>query len=103
VDVYNLLGSIARERCDEEGFVFYEQALRVCHERDLPRNTEAAILHGYGKLHCACGRPEEGRGYLEAARDVYRARGYATELARVEEDLVRFAAQAAVERKPEPV
>ncbi|HEY0036397.1 MAG TPA: tetratricopeptide repeat protein, partial [Longimicrobium sp.] len=28
VDVYSLLGSIARERCDDEGFVFYEQARR---------------------------------------------------------------------------
>ena len=95
VDVYTLLGGIARERCDEEGFVFYEQALRVCHERGLPRKTEAAILHGYGQLHCACGRPEEGRGYLDAARDVYRALGLGPELARVEEDVAKL--------EPEPV
>lgn len=95
VDVYTLLGAIARERCDEEGFVFYEQALRVCQERGLPRKTQAAILHGYGQLHCACGRPEEGRGYLEAARDVYAALGLGPELARVEQDVARVA--------PEPV
>lgn len=95
IDVYNLLGAIARERCDEEGFVFYEQGLRVCHERALPRKTEAAVLHGYGQLHCACGRPDEGRGYLEAARDVYRALGFAPELTRVEQDVARL--------QPEPV
>lgn len=95
VDVYNLLGAIARERSDEEGFVFYEQGLRVCQERGLPRKTEAAVLHGYGQLHCACGRPEEGRGYLDAARDVYRALGFAPELARVERDVARL--------QPEPV
>ncbi|HST62466.1 MAG TPA: hypothetical protein VLK84_27425 [Longimicrobium sp.] len=95
VDVYNLLGAIARGRCDEEGFVFYEQGLRVCQERGLPRKTEAAVLHGYGQLHCACGRPEEGRGYLDAARDVYRALGFAPELARVENDVARL--------EPEPV
>jgi tetratricopeptide (TPR) repeat protein len=95
VDVYNLLGALARERCDEEGFVFYEQGLRVCQERGLPRKTEAAVLHGYGQLHCACGRPEEGRGYLDAARDVYRALGFAPELARVERDVERL--------EPEPV
>jgi tetratricopeptide (TPR) repeat protein len=95
IDVYNLLGAIARERCDEEGFVFYEQGLRVCQERALPRKTEAAVLHGYGQLHCACGRPEEGRGYLDAARDVYRALGFAPELARVERDMARL--------EPEPV
>jgi tetratricopeptide (TPR) repeat protein len=101
IDVYNLLGAIARERCDEEGFVFYEQALRVCHERALPRKTEAAILHGYGQLHCACGRPEEGRGYLEAAHDIYRALGFAPELARVEDNLRRLVPET--EREPEPV
>ena len=95
IDVYNLLGAIARERSDEEGFVFYEQGLRVCQERALPRKTEAAVLHGYGLLHCACGRPEEGRGYLDAARDVYRDLGFAPELARVERDVARL--------EPEPV
>jgi tetratricopeptide (TPR) repeat protein len=99
IDVYTLLGSIARDRCDQEGFVFYEQALRVCHERALPRKTEAAILHGYGQLHLACDRPEEGRGYLEAARDVYRALGFAPELGRVEENLRKLEP----EREPEPV
>jgi tetratricopeptide (TPR) repeat protein len=87
VDVYALLGAIARERRDGEGFVFYEEALRVCHERALPRKREAALLHGYGLLHLSCGRADEGRGYLEAARDVYRLLGFAPELGRVEEAL----------------
>lgn len=90
VDVYVLLGDVARSRCDEEGFVFYEQALSVCHERALPRKTEAAILHGYGLLHAACGRPAEARAYLEAARDTYQALGFAPELARVAADLARL-------------
>lgn len=84
VDVYALLGSVARERCDEEGFVFYEQALRLCQERQLPSKIEAALLFGYGRLHGACGRRDEGRGYLEAAAERFRALGFARELARVE-------------------
>jgi tetratricopeptide (TPR) repeat protein len=87
VDVYLLLGGIARARVDEEGFVFYEQALRVCHERGLPRKTEAAVLHGYALLHGACGRPAEARAYLEAAREIYDALGFLPELARVDGDL----------------
>ncbi|HKP74273.1 MAG TPA: tetratricopeptide repeat protein, partial [Longimicrobiaceae bacterium] len=87
VSVYGLLGGIARSRCDEEGFVFYEQALNVCHERGLPRKDEAAVLHGYGMLHAACGRPAEARAYLEAAREIYNALGFAPELARVDRDL----------------
>lgn len=87
VNVYGLLGGIARARRDEEGFVFYEQALNVCHERGLPRKDEAAVLHGYALLHAACGRPAEARAYLEAAREIYRSLGFVPELGRVDADL----------------
>lgn len=87
VDVYLLLGSVARAQRDEEGFVFYEQALRVCRERGLPRKTEAAILHDYGVLHARCNRPSEARAYLEAAGEIYRALGFAPELTRLAGDL----------------
>jgi tetratricopeptide (TPR) repeat protein len=97
VDVYVLLGKVARERSAEEGFVFYEEALRVCRERMLPRKTEASVLHGYGLLHASCGRPEEARAYLEAARDIYRDVGFAPELARLE------AALAGLPAAPAPV
>ncbi len=87
VDVYDLLGFIARTRCDEEGFVFYEQALKVCQERSLPQVQEAKIYHGYGRLHQACGRIEEAAAYLERAREIYASLGLAAELGRVVEDL----------------
>ena len=96
VDVYALLGSIARARCDEEGFVFYEQALAVIHERALPKRDEAVVMQGYGLLHGACGRPVEARAYLEAARETYRALGYAREIGKVEEDLAALEGVAAV-------
>ncbi|CAA9365914.1 MAG: hypothetical protein AVDCRST_MAG68-4842 [uncultured Gemmatimonadetes bacterium] len=87
VDVYLLLGSVARAQRDEEGFVFYEQALRVCRERAMPRKSEAGILHDYGLLHARCARPAEARAYLEAAAEIYRALGLAPELGRVMADL----------------
>ncbi|MFL5384765.1 MAG: tetratricopeptide repeat protein [Longimicrobiaceae bacterium] len=87
VPVYGVLGAIARARCDEEGFVYYEQALNVIHERGLPRKEEAAMLHGYAMLHAACGRPVEARAYLDAAREIYESLGFAPELARVDADL----------------
>ncbi len=90
VDVYLLLGSVARAQRDEEGFVFYEQALRVCRERALPRKTEATILHDYGVLHARCARPAEARAYLEAAGEIYRALGLAPELARLNAELEGF-------------
>lgn len=95
VEVYGLLGSIARTRCDEEGFVFYEQALNVCHERGLPRKYEAAVLQGYGMLHGSCGRPAEARAYLEAAREIYASLGFVPELARVDGELAALEPAAA--------
>jgi tetratricopeptide (TPR) repeat protein len=92
VDVYDLLGAIARHRRDEEGFVFYEQALSICRERELPRKTEATIYHGYGKLKLACAQVEEGVEYLELARGLYAELGLATELGRVVADLEAAAA-----------
>ena len=87
VDVYELLGELARNRCDEEGFVFYEQALRVCRERDLPAKTVASVHHGYGRLHAACGRPAEARAYLELARETFQSLGMPPEVERVESAL----------------
>jgi tetratricopeptide (TPR) repeat protein len=88
VDVYVLLGSLARLRQDDGGFVFFEQALEVCREHALPDKTHAGVLHGYGQLHTACGRPAEGQAYLEAALEIYRTLGFAREAANVEADLV---------------
>jgi tetratricopeptide (TPR) repeat protein len=88
VDVYALLGSLARLRRDEGGFVFYEQALEMCREHALPAKTRAGILQGYGQLHLACGSRTEGHAYLEAALELYRTLGFAREAARVEADLV---------------
>lgn len=89
VDTYRLLGSIARARRDEEGFVFFEQALSVCRERELPEVRQAFVYHGYGRFHASCGREEEGVAYLERARDIYAELGLASELGQVESDLVR--------------
>jgi len=87
VDVYELLGSIARARRDGEGFVFYEQALEVCRERGLPPKTEAAIYHGYGRLYLECGQAPDAVPYLERARDLYAGLGLDIELARVSDEL----------------
>lgn len=95
VEVYLLFGDISRARCDEEGFVFYEQALEVCRERGLPRVKAAAVHRGYGLLLKACGRPAEAQAYLQQARATYAELGLARELSRVEADLAELEAPAA--------
>ncbi len=87
VDIYALFGRIARARCDEEGLVFYEQALQVCRERGLPQVKVAWMYHEYGLLYNACGRSAEALAYVERARDIYAELGMAPELSRVQRDL----------------
>jgi tetratricopeptide (TPR) repeat protein len=87
VDVYDLLGTIARHRRDEGGFVFYEQALSITRERALPSRVEALLYHGYGRLQLACGTPDEALAYLERSGRIYRSLGLAPELAAVLADL----------------
>ncbi|HEV2147323.1 MAG TPA: tetratricopeptide repeat protein [Longimicrobiaceae bacterium] len=89
VEVYGLFGKIARRRCDEEGFVFFEQALNVCRERELPAVKEAGVYEEYGLLHLACGRRTEAEAYLEQARAVYRDLGLGRDLVRVDGELAR--------------
>lgn len=87
VNVYLLLGAIARAEYDVDGFIFYEQALEVCRERTLPRIKEAEVYHGYGQLYAVCGRAGEAREYLEHARAIYQTLGLRYELANLEAEL----------------
>jgi tetratricopeptide (TPR) repeat protein len=96
VDVYDLLGSIARARCDEEGFVFYEQALQVCRERSMPQIKEAMVYHGYGRLHQACRRSVEATAYLEQAREIYASLELVREAERVEAELAALGTDPAL-------
>jgi tetratricopeptide (TPR) repeat protein len=91
VDVYDLLGTIARHRRDEEGFVFFEEALSISRERDLPRKIYAMIYHGYGRLKLACGQVDEGRDYLSLSCEIYRELGLQPEMARVSAELETLA------------
>lgn len=84
VDVYELLGATARERCDEEGFVFFEEALEICREQRLPRSRLAAVHHAYGLFLCDCTRPGEAKAHLERSYVLYRELGLAAECREVE-------------------
>lgn len=87
VDVYTLRGAICEARGDEEGFVFFEQALAVCRQQKLPPVAEARVYHGYGTLYLRCGRAAEGEAYLRHAETVYQRLGLETELRRVRAEL----------------
>ncbi|HEX2095010.1 MAG TPA: tetratricopeptide repeat protein [Longimicrobiaceae bacterium] len=88
--VYRGLGAIARERGDEEGFVFYEQALELCREPDSPPIEQAVTQHEYGVFEARMERTDSALARLREAREVYRRLGAGPELARVEADLAEI-------------
>lgn len=93
VDVYLLLGAIAREQKDEDGFVFYEQALGVAREQNLPPIKVSGVYHQYGLFLLACCRDAEGLTHLEHARELYHELQLPVETAKVEADLLAAGAR----------
>jgi tetratricopeptide (TPR) repeat protein len=90
-DVYRTLGAVARARGDAEGFVFFEEALRVCRRHGLPAVELAATQHHYGLFDEATGMRETAAARLRAALGTYRSLGAAVDAERVEKDLARVA------------
>ncbi|HEV2146149.1 MAG TPA: tetratricopeptide repeat protein [Longimicrobiaceae bacterium] len=87
VEVYGLLGAIARKQCDPDGFVFYEQALELCREQRVPPLREAAVYHEYGLFLHGCGHTAEAPDYLRKASEIYQESNLVCEMERVAADL----------------
>jgi tetratricopeptide (TPR) repeat protein len=85
--VYRGLGAVARARGDEEGFVFYEQALDLCHESGTPPVELATTQHEYALLDRDQGRLDLATARLREAITIYRRLGTRAELARAEAEL----------------
>jgi tetratricopeptide (TPR) repeat protein len=66
-DAYRALGAVARARRQEEGFVFYEQALDLCRHSGLPPFELAQTQHEYALWEREMGRPEGAAARLEEA------------------------------------
>ncbi|MBW3628404.1 MAG: tetratricopeptide repeat protein [Gemmatimonadetes bacterium] len=82
--VYRALGGVARARGEEDGFVFYEQALELCRESRLPDFEAALTQLEYAGFEAELGRAESALARLAEARAVFAALNTWPELARVE-------------------
>lgn len=74
-EIYRLLGAIAGERGVEDGFVFFEQALEIVRERNLPDFEAAQTLEAYGKFLVQGGKRAEARSRLDGAAEIYEKLG----------------------------
>lgn len=100
---YRALGAVARARRDEDGFVFYEQALELCRGPEVPELELALTQLEYAEFDRALDRPEPARARLLEARAVLERLGTAPELARVDASLAALdAPRADSELNPEP-
>jgi tetratricopeptide (TPR) repeat protein len=90
---YRTLGAVARARRDEEGFVFYEQALELCRAPGSPPFELAQTQHAYALWEMAMDHPESAVARLAEALAVYRRLGTRPEIARAGRELEALRAQ----------
>ncbi|HEY0023862.1 MAG TPA: tetratricopeptide repeat protein [Longimicrobium sp.] len=93
-DVYRALGAAAAERGDTEAFLFYEQALEVCRDHELPAFEVAATQHQYGRVEARRGDSEAAAARLREAHRLYAELGARMEAEEVAEELGRMGAVA---------
>lgn len=88
--VYLLMGEVRGAQGDDTGFIFFEKAVELCRGPDPALRLEAEVYLRYGKFRLELGDREEGRAYLERARDVLSGFGTSPALAEVEAELAQF-------------
>jgi len=67
---YMLLGRLRARQKNEEGFVFYEQAIELCRSGEPGRRTEVEVYREYAQFRLSMGDRQEARAYLERAREL---------------------------------
>jgi tetratricopeptide (TPR) repeat protein len=88
--VYMLMGRLRAQQQDEDGFVFYEQAIELCRSGE-PARLEVDIYREYARFRSAMGDRQEARAYLDRARELVEP--FRDELARrqIEDELSTLA------------
>lgn len=94
---YCALGMISRARGDDDGFVFFEKALQIAREKELPY-LEGRALREYALHRAAMGGQEEAEAYLGRAEEIFSSGGTAHELAEIQgiREKVRALSAAAI-------
>ncbi|MGH7531163.1 MAG: hypothetical protein ACREMN_12325, partial [Gemmatimonadales bacterium] len=85
--VYVLMGRMRERQRDENGFVFFEQAIELCRGPHPDARLEADVYRAYGQFRVALGDLHEAGACLARARDLLVPFGDEVALERVEQDL----------------
>ena len=68
--VYMTLGKLRGRQRDEDGFVFFEQAIELCRTGERLPRLEAEVYREYARFRSLLGEHEEARICLERAREI---------------------------------
>lgn len=85
--VYVIMGRLRGRQGDENGFVFFEQAIELCRSGEPARRLEADVYREYATFRTTMGDRHEARAYLERARDLLEPFGDDVALERIDQDL----------------
>lgn len=88
VRVYVLMGRLRARQGDENGFVFFEQAIELCRSGEPARRLEVDVYREYARFRTTMGDQDEARAYLERARELLEPFGDEPARQRIEEELV---------------
>lgn len=96
---YCALGMISRARGDDDGLVFFEKALQIAREKELPY-LEGRALREYALHRAGMGGRDEAEAYLRRAEEIFSSDGTAHELAEIQAIREKVERLAAAELGP---
>jgi tetratricopeptide (TPR) repeat protein len=85
--VYMIMGKLRGKQGDENGFVFFEQAIELCRGGEPARRLEADVYSEYAHFRKTMGDRHEARAYLERARELLQPFGDPVALERVDQEI----------------
>jgi tetratricopeptide (TPR) repeat protein len=85
--VYVIMGKLRSRQGDDNGFVFFEQAIELCRSGEPARRLEADVYREYARFRTTMGDRHEARAYLERARELLEPFGDDLARERIDEEL----------------
>jgi tetratricopeptide (TPR) repeat protein len=85
--VYMIMGKLRGRQGDENGFVFFEQAIELCRSGDPARRLEADVYSEYAHFRATMGDHHEARAYLQRARELLEPFGDEVARERIDDEL----------------
>ena len=88
--VYLMIGKLRGRQGDDNGFVFFEQAIELCRSGEPALRLEADVYREYARFRMIMGDDDEARAYLERARELLEPFGDEAAREKIDQELQRL-------------